>query len=80
MSIANKIDDQAALLEKARYSAIYRAAYDFHMRNLVAPVNWKNVAADLAGVLKEISAEQFAVDLLNVIYSDLERIEGGEMN
>ena len=79
MSIANKID-QAALLEKARYSAIYRAAYDFHMRNIIRPVNWENATADLVGVLKEISAEQFAVDLLNVIYSDLERIEGGEMN
>jgi len=60
----------------ANYNPFYRDAYEFHKRWMPCPHDddeWMQAAAELGKVSCKYNNHPFMMDLLNAVYSDLER-------
>lgn len=64
--------------DAGRYREVYRAAFDYHMKHLAAPVNWSAAVKDLRDVAEQLGEDRFVFDLLNAVLHDLERRDAEE--
>ena len=63
-------------IKTSAYNGIYRAVYDLHKRYMPCPVTmeqWEAAARDFGETSSKYSNDQFAIDMLIAVYSELER-------